>query len=467
MSRRANKNFNATNNKNRNTKGNKKKNNKKNVVAVSNPANKSTAIVYGNTGTTTTDKKSATANSKTFGYGGYSGYSSIRKNYDYKGKKNDTTFPDFVNICKYSQENLKILLERKLLSAGYSEVISGDGYIYAKGTIPVLLTAHMDTVHREPVKDFYEYYDAEKNQHIISSPQGIGGDDRCGIYMILELIKTHKCSVLFCEDEEIGCVGSEKFCKTPLVDELSKLNYFIELDRSNGNDAVFYDCENDEFTDFILTNSGYKDAWGSCSDISVLSPASGIASVNFSCGYYNAHTTSEYVIMEEMFDTILMVRNLLCVESNQFEYIEKSYFNYNGKYGKYALDDYMDDYYGGYYGGVYGGYSDGYYWSDKSKDKKKPESKYSGTYNDNKDVSLAKKKEIAYGYAEEKSLYLYLYDEDLEECVIYVANGITIDDAFGKFFRANPSYCYGDVYDYDYYDCKVREDGWYTWTGNN
>ena len=78
----------------------------------------------------------------------------------------------------------------------------------------------MDTVHKETVKDFYEYYDEENERHIISSPQGIGGDDRCGIYMILEILKTHKCSVLFCEDEEAGGIGSEKFCKTEYITEL-------------------------------------------------------------------------------------------------------------------------------------------------------------------------------------------------------------------------------------------------------
>ena len=191
-------------------------------------------------------------NTKSFAYYTY------KKNYDRKGKKNQTSYPAFIEICKASQKELKKMLEIVLFEMWYEELITGDGYLYAKGTIPVLLTAHMDTVHKENVKDFYEYYDKEKKQHIISSPQGIGGDDRCGVYMILEIIKTHKCSVLFCEDEEIGGVGSDKFCKTELVKELSELKYLIELDRANGTDAVFYDCDNDDFTKFIEDNTGYK-----------------------------------------------------------------------------------------------------------------------------------------------------------------------------------------------------------------
>lgn len=270
--------------------------------------------------------------------------------YKYKGRKNKTSFPEFVALCKLTQEKLIEILPDKLLDAGYNDVVKGDGYIYAKGEIPYLLTAHMDTVHKNPVNTFYEYID-EKKQHIISSPQGIGGDDRCGIYMILEIIKEFKPSILFCEDEEQGGVGSSKFCKTDLIQELSGLNYLIELDRANGTDAVFYDCDNPEFTDFIEKATGYKEAFGSFSDISELCPACKVAGVNLSCGYYHAHTLQEEVNVEEMLHTIEVVKKLLTTECEQFEYIEaKHYYNNwrNYNYGYDYYEDYYDDY--GYYG---------------------------------------------------------------------------------------------------------------------
>ena len=295
------------------------------------------------TETKTTETKT-TATKKVYGY--YSG----TNNYNYKGRKNQTNYPEFVNLCLPTQKDLKSMLGDKLLSAGYTDVVVGDGYIYAKGTVPVLLTAHMDTVHKEPVKDFYEYYDENKKQHIISSPQGIGGDDRCGVYMILEIIKEHKCSVLFCEDEEIGGVGGRKFCKTELINELKDMKYLIELDRKGKNDAVFYDCDNDDFTKFIEDNTGFKLNYGSFSDISNLSPACKVASVNLSCGYYNAHQTSEYVIVEEMLNTIEVVKKLLTVECEPYEYIEKVYTrNYGYGYGYSGYYDYGYDYDYGYY----------------------------------------------------------------------------------------------------------------------
>ena len=69
------------------------------------------------------------------------------------------------------------------------------------------------------------------------SPQGIGGDDRAGVYMILEIIKQANCHVLFCEDEEIGDIGAKKFVKSNMP---LPVYYIIELDRQRHNDAVYY-----------------------------------------------------------------------------------------------------------------------------------------------------------------------------------------------------------------------------------
>jgi len=292
-------------------------------------------------------KQKYTNTSNTVKVNSYSSFGSlsskVTQTYIYKGTKNKTKFPEFVKLCKATQKELKKILPKKLMEAGYTDVISSDGFIYANGNIPILLTAHMDTVHKEPVKDFYEYVD-ENGNHIISSPQGIGGDDRCGIYMILEIIKEFKPSILFCEDEEIGGVGSDKFCKTEFINELADLKFLVELDRANGNDAVFYECDNPEFTEFIENATSYKEEWGSFSDISTLAPACGVAAVNLSCGYYHAHTLQEEVNVEEMLHTIEIVKKLLTVESKQFEYIEANFgwkdewdcYNYGYGYGGYA-----------------------------------------------------------------------------------------------------------------------------------
>lgn len=345
--------------------------------------------------------------------------SKTAKIYTYKGKKNQTEFPDFVNLCLPTQEELKAILPEKLIDAGYIDIVVDDGFIYAKGEVPVLLTAHMDTVHKTPVIDYYEYVD-EKGNHIISSPQGIGGDDRCGIYMILEIIKEHKCSVLFCEDEEIGGDGSDKFCKTEFINELADLRYLIELDRANGDDAVFYDCDNPDFTKFIEDNTGYTEAWGTFSDISTLAPACRVAAVNLSCGYYHAHTLGEEVNVEEMLNTIETVKQLLTVECEQFEYIKKKYnrygYGYGYGYGRYGCYDDYDDY-----------DDDDWYNRYRSSQKKDP------------------------GYEEDKVsiLYVTFWDVEAEEEKTDSSCATSEEKAWLNFFRNNPNTCWNDILDYE------------------
>jgi hypothetical protein len=91
----------------------------------------------------------------------------------------------------------------------------------------------------------------------------------------------------------------------------------------NANDAVFYSCDNEEFTNFVTDCTGFKVANGSFSDISIIAPAAKIAAVNLSCGYYCAHTLNEYVVYDEMIDTIGAAEALIKTESEKFEYIPK------------------------------------------------------------------------------------------------------------------------------------------------
>ena len=278
-----------------------------------------------------------------------------------KGTKNHTTFPEFIKYCQIGKKKLKKKLIKKLQHY-YDEVIVGDGYIYCRAVnAPCLLTAHMDTVHKVVVQNYYEWTN-EKGEHIIASPDGIGGDDRCGVYMIMKILQTTdlRPAILFCEDEEEGGVGSEKFVKKTYVDEtgeektfieeLSNLKYLIELDRAHADDLVFYDDDNSEFHEFCADVTGYIETYGSFSDICNLSPVCGIASVNISCGYHDQHTLRETVNMEEMYRSmdvvIKLIREAQKDETPAYEFVE---YKYPFKYTKnYSWGDYYGNYYGDY-----------------------------------------------------------------------------------------------------------------------
>ena len=241
-------------------------------------------------------------------------------------------------MLRKTQKELKKAIRREWRGYGYN-VIEADGYLYKEGTFPVLLVAHMDTVHKSKPTTIHNV------DNILSSPMGIGGDDRCGIFMIQEIIKKYDCSVVLTEDEEIGCVGAGKFAKSELAKSLKgNFCYIIELDRRGKNDAVFYYCDNYEFENFI-TEEYWKTNFGSYSDICEIAQELGVAAVNFSCGYYNEHTEKETINLDEMNRNIKEVCRLLARtdEEKKFEYVEAVY-----SYKKGAYYDVWEDYYDWY-----------------------------------------------------------------------------------------------------------------------
>ena len=204
-------------------------------------------------------------------------------------------------------------------------IFSKGNFILVRGTAPVMLVAHLDTVHTDPVKQIC----ASENGNILMSPQGIGGDDRCGVFALVKIYQSAQVKpwLLFTCDEEIGGLGAQYFCQLHsqgfLPKDLDSLKFLIEIDRKGSNDAVFYDCDNPDFEDYI-TGKGFQTALGSFSDISLLAPALGVAAVNLSSGYYNAHTLHEYINVKELNNTISKVGEIITEVSDlpRFEYVE-------------------------------------------------------------------------------------------------------------------------------------------------
>ena len=256
----------------------------------------------------------------------------------------------FKAICRKSQDELKSYVVTKL-KKHYDKIHLSKDFVYAEGSVPICLVAHMDTVHKESPKTFV--FEGDK----ISSPQGIGGDDRCGVYAILQIIQKHNCSVLFCCDEEIGGIGAQAFSHSSFA-EKANFQYIIELDRKGKTDAVFYDCDNPDFTKFITSFGPWEEDYGSFSDICFVAPAVGCAAVNLSVGYYNQHTLKEYVVPSEVDYCVDNVCALIeaTTEKDDFEYIEADYTcsygrgYYGSGYRDYRCKDYSayEDYYGSY-----------------------------------------------------------------------------------------------------------------------
>lgn len=233
----------------------------------------------------------------------------------------------FEYIVSLSQKELIKVME-KYLKKKYSTVIMTDKYLYAEGNIPIALAAHLDTVFpRQPDEVYYD-----PKHGVMWSPQGLGADDRAGVFAIVNILKDNlRPHVLLLTDEEMGCIGADALAKKKMP--FKELKYIIELDRQGHDDCVFYDCFNPKFTEYIQS-FGFCEEWGTYSDISSLCPAWNVCGVNLSIGYENEHSVSEILHVDAMFNTINKVKQMLKEENiPDFEYrqVAHNYLYYLNK----------------------------------------------------------------------------------------------------------------------------------------
>ena len=242
----------------------------------------------------------------------------------------------FEKIVSMDQTSLKKTVVR-FMRKKYDKVVETDKYIYAEGEIPVALVAHMDTVFKVPPTNVF--YDKQKN--VMWSPEGLGADDRAGVFMIMSIVNAgFRPHIIFTTDEEIGGIGAKEITKkkNPFAD----LKYIIQLDRRGSTDCVFYDCDNKDFVKYV-ESFGFVETWGSFSDISYLCPAWGVAGTNLSVGYKNEHSVSETLYVNAWFSTFEKVKKMLSEEEIPFfKYIPYIY-NYRNCYSASAYDDWWSD----------------------------------------------------------------------------------------------------------------------------
>ena len=230
------------------------------------------------------------------------------------------------SLCSLRQESLRKTLV-PYLKKKYDTVIVKKEYIYAPGDIPVALVAHMDTVFNYPPKNIY----FDKEAGIIWSPEGLGADDRAGVFSIVKILQHgYRPTVIFTADEEIGGLGAMQLVKdfnNPTTD----LNFIIELDRRGELDCVFYECDNKSFVDFI-EDYGFIQNFGTYSDICEICEVWGVAGTNLSIGYQDEHSVSETLNVNVMMYTIKKVENILkdfeTKEIPKFKYIPMTYESY-------------------------------------------------------------------------------------------------------------------------------------------
>lgn len=283
---------------------------------------------------------------------------------------NETYESILKDILMLSQEQLHAYAINFLSTYYKEEEIfehHGEG-VYFAGDIPVLLVAHMDTVHlKQPTPDTL-FYDREKE--VMWSPNGIGADCRAGVFNVLATVsKGYRPHIMLTWEEERGGIGAGKLmdrwgyqntdAEAVMVQEhMTKVNFAIQYDRHGFDEAVYYDLDSKEFEDYI-SSYGYQTKIGSYTDICEICPAFGFAGVNVAAGYIDEHTKTELLFVEEMLKTQKRVIQILedqMTNPKFFPYVAlPSYSTWGNKsygsgsksssgYGWYDWDDYDDEF---------------------------------------------------------------------------------------------------------------------------
>ena len=213
-------------------------------------------------------------------------------------------------------------------------------------TFPCIV-AHMDQVQERHSKDFIAY---EAEDIIIGfSPkhkeqQGLGADDKCGLWIALKCLQKFDCLKLaFFVGEEVGCKGSG-LANMAFFDDC---RFVIEPDRKGSEDLITQIgwtplCSDDFLKDIGFKKFGYKEAEGMMTDIEALKDKGLMLScINLSCGYYKPHSNEEFVYKPALLNCFAFVEHIIKTCTQVYPHIDNtSYYERQNYYG-----DIYDDYY--------------------------------------------------------------------------------------------------------------------------
>jgi di/tripeptidase len=200
--------------------------------------------------------------------------------------------------------------------------------------------SHTDTVHglndinireemlpnaQKEIKLSYKAYDND------GDPTGIGGDDKCGVFACLTLLKELPyVKAAFFVSEETGCHGSMKADPT----FFENVGYGIQFDAPENwmitekcFGQVLFDRETEFFDacDEVLTE-GMGDRMRYMvhpyTDVYALRGKFDFSCINFSIGYYQYHTSHEYVVVEDVINGIDMGKKMIDKLGHKLHYKE-------------------------------------------------------------------------------------------------------------------------------------------------
>jgi tripeptide aminopeptidase len=200
--------------------------------------------------------------------------------------------------------------------------------------------SHTDTVHNIDTINVKEEYlkNAQKELKLSlkayndeGKPTGIGGDDKCGVFACLKMLKDLPIlKAAFFVSEETGCHGS----RNSDSEFFNDIGYVIQFDAPENwmisqncsgvdlfdKNSTFFEKCNEVLTESMNTQS-MRYMNHPYTDVYAITKKYGISSINFSIGYYDYHTKHEYVVVEDVFNGIEIGKKM--IELLGYEFYEK------------------------------------------------------------------------------------------------------------------------------------------------
>ena len=235
------------------------------------------------------------------------------------------TLEDVLSIPSYSRNEVRVqefILDLLPKIGGLTTSMDGKGNIYVTkgntdGHYPCVM-AHMDTVHsdqtdlianNQKLSLMSSYKGVEEHIHafnpITHEQTGIGGDDKCGVYICLRLLEQmDTLKAVFWVEEEIGMMGSRNASPEFFED----VAYAIQFDAPTGN-YYSISCSgislwNEDYHSKvlpILESNGIDNFTNDpFTDVVQIKQKFGINCSVVASGYYKMHTSKEYVVRDHV-----------------------------------------------------------------------------------------------------------------------------------------------------------------------
>ena len=185
------------------------------------------------------------------------------------------------------------------------------------------VVSHIDTVH--PIREFVVHNEDGVLFALTEDgyKTGIGGDDKAGVFVCLEMLLSVKnIKAAFFVSEEVGCFGS--YLSDPKFFE--NVGYAIQFDAPYHNWISHYsdgeklfELDSDFFqkiepifkTDIKDYSSKCLHDWHPYTDVSALKRLYDFSCINVSVGYQGMHTINEIVIIDDVFISLEMAKKMV------------------------------------------------------------------------------------------------------------------------------------------------------------